>query len=295
MLKRSVVFSHPASLSLRYNQLVITMKDLPDERRTIPIEDIGFLMVDNPMVSISVPLLNALTENNVSVVFCNQKGMPTSMLFNLDNNNTQGETLRNQLSASPSFNKRLWKQIIECKIKNQAQLLEKLGKEGKCLFPYYNNVKSGDSTNREGAAAKLYWTQLFGKDFIRDRTQSGTNALLNYGYTILRAAVTRAMISAGLFPALGIFHHNRSNAFPLADDIMEPYRPFVDEIVYHLTQNGQTTLTTEVKGILIKLLYCDTYFINVTRPLSVGLTMTMASLVKYYAKEVKKISLPLLK
>lgn len=295
MLKRSLVFMHPATLSLRNGQMVIIRKEIPDDNLTVPIEDIGLVMINHAMVSLTIPLLNALTEQNVAVIFCNEKGMPASMLYNLQGNTTQGETLRNQLEAGEVLKKTLWKQIIEAKIKNQAALLDKMGREGSILKPLYTNVKSGDSDNREGIAARLYWTALFGRDFIRDRNIPGTNALLNYGYSILRAAVTRALVSSGLFPALGIFHHHRSNAFPLSDDLMEPFRPFVDEIVFELTAQGEAELNTATKSRLIRVLYVDTYFSKVTRPLSVGLSMTMASLAKCYAKEQKKLVVPLLK
>ena len=295
MLKRSLVFMHPATLSLRNGQMVIIRKELPDDNLTVPIEDIGLVMINHAMVSLTIPLLNALTEQNVAVIFCNEKGMPASMLYNLQSNTTQGETLRNQLEAGEVLKKTLWKQIIETKIKNQAALLNKMGKEGSILKPLYTNVKSGDSDNREGIAARLYWTALFGRDFIRDRNIPGINSLLNYGYSVLRAAVTRALVSSGLFPALGIFHHHRSNAFPLSDDLMEPFRPFVDEIVFELTTQDETELSTATKSRLIRVLYVDTYFSKVTRPLSVGLSMTMASLAKCYAKEQKKLVVPLLK
>ncbi len=295
MLKRSLVFMHPATLSLRNGQMVIIRKELPDDKLTVPIEDIGLVMINHAMVSLTIPLLNALTEQNVAVIFCNEKGMPASMLYNLQGNTTQGETLRNQLEAGEVLKKTLWKQIIEAKIKNQAALLNKMGKEGSILKPLYTNVKSGDSDNREGIAARLYWTALFGSDFIRDRNIPGINSLLNYGYSVLRAAVTRALVSSGLFPALGIFHHHRSNAFPLSDDLMEPFRPFVDEIVFELTVQGEAELNTATKSRLIRVLYVDTYFFKVTRPLSVGLSMTMASLAKCYAKEQKKLVVPLLK
>lgn len=295
MLKRSLVFMHPAALSLRNGQMVIIRKEISDDNLTVPIEDIGLVMINHAMVSLTIPLLNALTEQNVAVIFCNEKGMPASMLYNLQGNTTQGETLRNQLEAGEVLKKTLWKQIIEAKIKNQAALLNKMGKEGSILKPLYTNVKSGDSDNREGIAARLYWTALFGSDFIRDRNIPGINSLLNYGYSVLRAAVTRALVSSGLFPALGIFHHHRSNAFPLSDDLMEPFRPFVDEIVFELTTQDETELSTATKSRLIRVLYVDTYFSKVTRPLSVGLSMTMASLAKCYAKEQKKLVVPLLK
>lgn len=295
MLKRSLVFENPVILRLKDNQLVVSFKELPDEKRTIPIEDIGFVLINHPMVSISIPLLNELASNNIAVVFCDEKGLPQSMLLNFDSNLTQGKILSEQLVAGEVLKKNLWKQIIVSKIKNQSLLLNKLGLNGESLKPLYMNVKSGDSDNKEGIAARLYFKTLFGKEFTRDRNAGGINAFLNYGYAILRAATVRAALSSGLFPALGIFHHHRSNAFPLADDIMEPFRPFVDEIVYDLFRQNQSELTKENKGKLIASLYCDTYYEKVTRPLSVGLSITMASLAKCYINEHKTLNLPSVK
>lgn len=292
MLKRTLVLSNPVYLSLRNQQLVLAYKDDIENTTTIPIEDIGVVVLEHQQVSITMPLLNALTEHEVQVVFCNSKGMPSSMLLGFEANNLQGETLRNQMACGEVLKKQLWKQIVEKKIRNQSLLLDKVGMDGACLRPHYSNVKSGDTDNREGIAARLYFQRLFGSDFIRDRTQPGINALLNYGYTILRAAVSRAIVGSGLFPAIGIYHHNRSNAFPLADDLMEPYRPFVDEVVYDLTLKGNTELTKETKSELIMVLYGDTLFERVTRPLWIGLSMTTSSLAKCYAKEITKLSLP---
>ena len=292
MLKRTLVFSNPINLSLKNQQIVIAYKDTPDEKVTVPIEDIGVVVLEHQQISITLPLVNALTDNNVQLVICNNKGMPSSMLLNLDTNVTQGQTLRNQINAGEVLKKQLWKQIVECKIRNQANLLDKVGRNGNVLRPFYSNVKSGDADNREGIAARIYFQELFGSDFVRERESPGINSLLNYGYIVLRAAVARSLVSSGLFPALGIFHHNRSNAFPLADDIMEPYRPYVDEIVYDLNERGKIELTKDVKGELINVLYADTCFDKVVRPLSVGLSLTSSSLAKCYAKEQNKISLP---
>ena len=295
MLKRSLVFESPVILRLKDKQLVVSFKDLPDEKRTIPIEDIGFVLINHPMVSISIPLLNELASNNIAVVFCDEKGLPQSMLLNFDSNLTQGKIISEQLVAGEVLKKNLWKQIIVSKIKNQSLLLNKLGLDGESLKPLYMNVKSGDSDNKEGIAARLYFKTLFGKEFTRDRNAGGINAFLNYGYAILRAATDRATLRSGLLPALGIFHHHRSNAFPLADDIMEPFRPFVDEIVYDLFRQNQSELTKENKGKLIASLYCDTYYEKVTRPPSAGLSITMASLAKCYINEHKTLNLPSVK
>lgn len=294
MLKRTLFFSTPLDLSLRNNQLVVSTRQMPEVKNSVPIEDIGFVVLENQQINITLPLLNALSDNNVAVIICSDNFMPNAMLLNLDSNTTQGEVYRAQIEASEPLKKGLWKQVVEAKIRNQAALLNKLGKDGDKLKPYYSNVKSGDSDNREGIAAKIYWNELLGNDFIRSREGSSPNNLLNYGYTLLRAAVARALMGSGLFPALGIFHRNRYNAFPLADDIMEPYRPFVDEIVFDLYANGERELTKQVKADLIHLFYTDTRFGKLLRPLEVGLTFTTASLAKCFAGESKKLSYPLL-
>lgn len=292
MLKRAIVFSSPVVLSLKNEQLVFAYKDFPDEKRTIPIEDIGVVLLENQQINITLPLLNSLAENEVQVVLCNSKGMPSAMFQSMNSNNLQGETLRNQISCGEVLKKQLWKQVVEAKIRNQASLLDKIGKDGNILKPFYNNVRSGDADNREGIAARIYFQQLFGDTFVHNRDEPGINVLLNYGYSILRAATCRAIVASGLLPAIGIFHHNRSNAYPLADDLMEPFRPFVDGAVYDLIKRGEVELTKDVKGVLINMLFADTMYNKVRRPLSVGLSMTTASMVKCLTKEQNKISMP---
>ena len=294
MVKRTLSFSRPCSLSLKNCQMVIRMKDDPDFIRTIPVEDIGFVLLENQQISITMPLLNVLADNNTAVIVCTDKMMPNAMLLNLDSNSVQGERYRDQINASEPLKKNLWKQTVEAKIRNQAALLDKLDKDGSQLKPYWQNVKSGDADNREGIAAKIYWDALFGDDFMRYRTGGSPNEMLNYGYSVLRAAVARSLMGSGLFPAFGIYHRNRYNAFPLADDIMEPYRPFVDEIVFDLYANGEDELNKDVKAEILKLLYVDTVFDKVTRPLDLGLSVTTSSLAKCFSGEQKKIMYPLL-
>jgi len=294
MVKRTLSFSRPCILSLKNCQMVIKMKDDPDFIRTVPVEDVGFVLLDNQQISITMPLLNALADNNAAVIVCTDKMMPNAMLLNLDSNSVQGERYRDQINASEPLKKNLWKQTVEAKIRNQAALLDKLDKDGSLLKPYWQNVKSGDADNREGVAAKIYWDTLFGDDFMRYRTGGSPNEMLNYGYTVLRAAVARSLMGSGLFPAFGIYHRNRYNAFPLADDIMEPYRPYVDEIVFGLYTNGEQELNKDVKAELLKLLYVDTVFDKVTRPLDIGLSVTTSSLAKCFSGDQKKIMYPLL-
>ena len=154
------------------------------------------------------------------------------------------------------------------------------------------NVKSGDADNREGLAARIYWNRLFGNGFKRERDGSPPNAMLNYGYSILRAATARALLGSGLLPNFGVFHKSRYNAFPLADDVMESYRPFVDDIVFELYTKGCMELTKDTKMDIMRLMVCDVSIGQVKRPLQIALTMTTASLVKYYSGKIKKLSLP---
>ena len=292
MIKQTLLFNTPKNLSLRYNQLVIADRETPNVV-TRPIEDIGVLIVEHPQVHFTVPLLNALADQNVSVVFCDERMMPKSMLMPLEGNNTMQESYQSQMEASEPLKKQIWKQLIEQKIRNQSAVLQSVGREGNVLRPYYMNVKSGDTDNREGAAARIYWQQLFGSAFRREREGDPPNNFLNYGYAILRAAVARALVGSGLYPAFGIFHRNRYNAFPLADDVMEPYRPFVDEIVYRLYFDGaESVLDNVTKSHLLRVLFSDVSIGQVTRPLEIALSITTASLTRMYRKETNTLSLP---
>ena len=294
MIKQTLMFTTPVSLSLKDKQLVVTYKD-NQESVTRPIEDIGFIVIENPRVLITIPLLNELADNNVSVIFCDNKQMPKSMLMTLVGNNTQQESYKYQIEASAPTKKNIWKQLVECKIRNQSLLLTKLGKNGDVLKQYYLNVKSGDTDNREGAAAREYWRVLYDNGFKRGREEMPPNNLLNYGYAILRAAVARALLGSGLYPAFGVFHRNRYNAFPLADDVMEPYRPFVDEIVYHLYYDEAVDeLEKESKVKLVRVLFSDVKMNNVTRPLENALSLTTASLLRMFKGETNKLSLPIM-
>lgn len=294
MLKRTLYLSSAMHLSTKDNQLILSSKEENGALRSVPIEDIGYVIIENQHTSITIPTLNSLNENNVAIVFCGKNMMPCSMLLNLDSNSTQGERYRHQLTANQTLKKHLWQQIITSKIKNQSNLLTKLGFDGDKLKPLYMNVKSGDSDNREGVAARWYWSELFGKGFSRYREGPPPNNLLNYGYSILRAAIARGLMGAGLFPAFGIFHRNRNNAFPLADDMMEPFRPYIDEVVYHLYNEGKETLDKEIKQHIVKTLFCDTKYEKVTRPMDIGITYSCASLAKCFSGELKHLKFPTL-
>lgn len=296
MLKRTLFFSNPYHLSTKYEQLVCADKNTGEEKQ-LSIEDTGFVIFDHPQITFSQSVMQKLAENNTAVVFCDQKHHPSSMLFHLDTNSVQSELFRNQVEASEPLKKNLWKQTIEAKIKNQSALLKKGGAESKLLDTLSTRVKSGDTSNMEAQASRVYWQHIFGmKNFKRERYGMPPNPSLNYGYAILRAAVARALSGSGLLPTLGIHHHNKYNAYCLADDIMEPYRPYVDEIV--LKQLNEAVdyhnLTKERKAELLGVLSCDTQFDNVTRPLMVGLSITTSSLVKCFAGKQKKLSYPIL-
>ena len=293
MLKRTLFFSNPYKLSLKDRQLIIHSVDTLVTQK-VPIEDIGFIVLEHPQISFTMKLVEELNGNNVAVVFCDSKHIPSSMLLPLDANHIQNEIFRLQIEASEPLKKNLWKQTIESKINNQALLLDKLGFHAYDLKNLSKTVKSGDSDNREGFAARIYWPRLFGNSFTRDRFGDPPNPFLNYGYTLLRSAVARALAGSGLLSTLGIHHHNRYNAFCLADDIMEPYRPWVDQLAFQMNETWPDAfvLEKEHKQELLKLMAFDVKIGEVKRPLMVALSMTTASLARCFAGEIRKITYP---
>lgn len=293
MIKQTLFFTTPVSLSLRLRQLVIGVGEGESEAKvTRPIEDLGCVVLENPLIRVTLPCLNALVEAGVAVILCDQHGMPSALLQPLESNATQAETIRAQVAASQPTQKQAWRQLIEAKILGQAALLDRVGGRGDLLRPLARSVRSGDPDNREGTAARIYWKQLFGDDFQRERQGAPPNQLLNYGYAILRAAVARALLGSGLLPQFGLFHHNRYNAFPLADDVMEPYRPYVDQVVYRLYKGGCMQLDKDTKVELLRVLTCDVHMDAGTRPLQVALSFTTASLARLLTGEDKHLVLP---
>jgi CRISPR-associated protein Cas1 len=296
MLKRTLFFSNPCRLSVKDKQINVLLTET-GETKTAVIEDLGFVVLEHQQISISLPLLDELVKNNVAVVFCDSTYKPASMLLNLNGHHLQQELFSQQIKAGASLKKNLWKQTVVAKINNQAGLLKKLGKKSNHVAWFAKNVKSGDVDNREGSAARAYWPLLFGAWFTRERYGEPPNNMLNYAYAVLRAAVARALTGSGLLVTLGIHHHNRYNAFCLADDIMEPYRPFVDAIVHGLYNgNGDDAeLTTEIKLQLIGVLTVDVKLDGQTRPLMVALSNTTASLARCFSGEGKRVIYPMLK
>jgi len=301
MLKRTLYFGQSGYLHLRLAQLVFTPKTETGEEsaeRLFPVEDVGFLILDSPRLTVTLPVLQHCLANNVAIIACDDRHRPAGLFLNLDGNTLQQELFETQTAAPLPLKKRLWKQTVEAKILNQARLLEKVGQRADRLHALANEVRSGDPDNRESAAATIYWKRLFGAipNFTRNSDGAFPNCVLNYGYTILRAATARALAGSGLLCTLGIHHGNRYNPFCLADDIMEPYRPWVDEVAFGITQRLgpvlPNELTREMKTELLSLLTCDTEIGEVRRPLMLALSQSSASLARCFTNQEERIDYP---
>ncbi len=294
MIKRTITISNPAWLSSKMEQLVIEQKG--EVKGKIPFEDLGVLLIEHPAVTLTQGCLSSLLANNTAVIICGKDHHPQGLFLPLESNELQSERFRHQLEASQPIKKQLWKQTIQAKIRNQAELLKRLNKEHGKLIDLSLKVKSGDSENIEAQAARYYWPKIFGNRFRRKRLGPTPNNLLNFGYMVMRAAVARSLVSSGLLPALGLHHRNRYNAFCLADDILEPFRPFVDQTVFRLKQERENReeLTPEIKKELLEILTTDVRFSDTTSPLMVGLHRTTASLYRCFAGKQKKIDYPTL-
>jgi CRISPR-associated protein Cas1 len=291
MIKRTLFFAKKFSLTTKNNQLVISNDKLPT--KTIPIEDIGYVVIENQQTYISIPALNKLNDNNVALIFCNEKHLPQSMLLTLDNHHIQHELFKHQINASEPLKKQLWQQVVTHKINNQAALLDSIGKSENPLAYYSSKVLSGDTTNREAVAASFYWKNIFDFQFKRERLGAYPNLFFNYGYIILRAAVARAISGSGLLNTLGIHHSNKYNSFCLADDIMEPYRPLVDaKVLAILKKYDEHDLITPIKLELLSVLTETVYFEDKKSPLMVALSNTTSSLQNCYMGKSRKINYP---
>ena len=295
MIKRTLYFSTPARLRVKNRQLRI-IRDDKDEA-TIPIEDIGFVILDHYGVTISHHTLAELLDANVAVITTDETHMPVGMFLHLEGNKEQGGSFRAQLEASLPLKKQLWQQTIKAKIRNQGTLLDQIGVTGHPLRSMAKNVLSDDSSNQEAAAAKTYWKLLFDPvHFKRHRYGKPPNNLLNYGYAILRGIITRSLCGTGLLPVIGIHHRNRYNAYPLADDIMEPFRPFVDEIVLNICQEELdiSVLTPELKRKLLELPGVGVLMKKEIKPLHLAAARTAASLKRCFTGEAKELVFPVL-
>ena len=308
MIKKTLYFGNPAYLSLSNDQLVVKMPEVENAKevsdlirkesvRTLPIEDLGVVILDHKQITITQAAIATLLDHQVALITCNERSMPTGLLLPLQGNTLYSERFRSQIDASLPLKKQLWQQTIRAKIENQAYVLQEQTHEvPKRLLRLAQEVKSGDSDNCEAQAAVHYWKYVFPDipNFLRDREGAAPNALLNYGYAILRAVIARALVGSGLLPVAGIHHHNRYNAYCLDDDIMEPYRPYVDQLVCGIIKQGvdYAELTRELKAQLLTIPVLETYMSGKRSPLMVAVGQTTASLYKCFSGELRRISYP---
>ncbi len=290
MLKKSILLENKASISTKNLQLVIKSEI---RESAIPIEDIGYIVIDHPEIYLSIPAMNLLIENNTAVIICNKNHLPNGLLLNLNSHHIQQEIFKNQINASTPLKKQLWQQTIVEKITNQGILLQKITSKNNNFDFLASKVLSGDSSNMEGVAASFYWKVFFEQKFKRERFGEYPNNFLNYGYAILRAATARALSGSGLLNTLGIHHKSKYNAYALADDIMEPFRPIIDEKVAEIMGNyDEQELNTQIKSELLQVLTRTVYFKDEKSPLMVALQKTASSLQQCYTGERKKINYP---
>lgn len=294
MITRSIYIGNPAYLKLKDEQMYILEPSSRELKGKVPVEDLGLLMLDHFQITISHQLIQRMMGNNVVVVSCDAHHLPHGIMLPLYGHTEHSDRIKDQLDASEPLKKQLWKQTVECKIENQKEVLLKLGNYYEPMLEYQRNVKSGDITNMEGIAAQHYWKYLISLDFLRQRFGDSPNHFFNFGYAVLRSIVARALVETGLLPVLGIFHKNKYNPYCLADDIMEPYRPFVDSLVMQwLMQNPDSEdLTKEFKAHLLKIATVDVLIDDKTRPLLVAVKTTASSLYKCYTGEKRLISYP---
>ena len=298
MVKRTLYFGNPAYLSLKLKQLVVRLPqdDAVEQNekantRTIPIEDVGVIILDHKQITITQALLAELLDNNCAVITCDSRQLPVGLMLPLAGNTIQNERFRSQIDASLPLKKQLWQQTIEAKIRNQAAMLKyTTGEIHNNMLKWSESVRSGDVENMEARAAVYYWKTIFPDNpyFVRDHEGGGANALLNYGYAILRA-----IVASGLLPTLGIHHHNRYNAYCLADDIMEPYRPYVDKVVVDiLNEDPEAEITTTTKIKLLNIPVTEVVIGGKRSPLMVAVSHTTSSLVKCFRGESRRLIYP---
>lgn len=299
MIKKVLCFSNKTRLSLRLGQLVIQLTDASGEISTTtrPIEDIGVIILESHDISITSALMAYLMMSNVAVMICDEKHIPSGMMLPLTYNSTATEKASSQISSSQPLKKQLWQQTVAAKINNQSRLLStKCQGQTVCMDVWAKSVKSGDKDNLEARAAVFYWKNLFPEEykFYRGDDNHPINPLLNYGYSILRGIVARAIVSTGLIPSIGLFHSNKYNPYCLADDIMEPYRPYVDSVVCDIVSRRgmECVLDKETKIELLTIPVMDVKINNLRRPLTAAVTITVASLAKCYSGEIRKIIYP---
>ncbi len=292
MIKRIVDISEPAYLHQQHHQLMIDKNGKTVAQ--IPIEDLGVLVLQHPAIVMTQAVIISCQQNNVAVIFCDARHLPYSVLLPIsDGNSLHSKIIQQQSSLSLPTKKRVWQQIIKHKIKGQARVLNQLGKNATALERLADDVKAGDPDNLEAQAAQKYWRLLFGDAFRRDTDAEGINSLLNYGYAIMRAMVARAIVASGLHPALGVQHSNQYNGLCLADDVMEPFRPWVDLRVYQLSQqNTELSVTPDTKQAFLKLLGEPVRWNEQSVPLMVASHYLLADIKRAFDDKNQKINYP---
>lgn len=300
MIKKTLYFGNPTVLRIKDRQLVIETNDDETQEKKIvslPVEDIGAVILDNQQIMLSQRVFQLLLENNSCIMLCSDKHMPQGLMLPFEGNTIQTGRYLNQIDASQPLKKQLWQQTVVAKIRNQAFLLQTEGIRVENMLTWAKNVNSGDTRNYEARAAAYYWDNIFSRGFRRTRFGLPPNNLLNYGYAVLRAVVARALVGAGLLPTLGIHHRNKYNAFCLADDLMEPYRPFVDRLVLEMTCKDEgdfDVLTPALKKQLLAVPVLDVMVDGRKSPLMIATQRTAASLASCFAGESRKIMYPLM-
>ena len=299
MARRVIEISNPARLSVCRHQLVIDLKD--SGVKTVPMEDIGILILDNYDISISQSVLVMCAEKDVMAMVCDRRHLPSGLLFPLVGHTLQTKTIALQISSTIPTRKRIWKKIVREKILRQAQTIRNATKKDLPeLIALAERIRSGDPGNIEAQAARIYWRKLFGDEFRRKYIDGGINVLLNYGYAILRAAIARSIVGAGLHPSLGIHHHSKYDAFCLADDLIEPFRPLVDYKVFMVHSNlselsHAISLTPKVKKELLGILYYQCIAGEFKGPLFTGMHQYASSLRKALDGEPDALEIPKIK
>lgn len=296
MIKRTLFFGNPAYLSTKNEQLVVNFPEEDKKETTIPIEDLGYVVLEDPQITITNGLLRKLVQNKTAVITCDQQHLPCSLLQPLVGHTEQTERMRHQLQASLPLKKNLWQQTVQAKIENQANHLLKREKKALRLKRWAKEVKSNDAQNHEAIAAAYYFQNLFDdiEGFSRNQKGIPPNNLLNYGYAILRAVAARALVSSGMLPSVGIYHRNKYNAFCLADDVMEPYRPYVDAVVYEIVETGCSIgeLNTNIKSELLCIPAMDVTIDGKQSPLMNAMSRTTNSLYECFLGSSRKILYP---
>lgn len=295
MIKRTLFFANPAYLSTKNEQMVVSFPEEDKKETTIPIEDLGYVVLENQQITITNGLLMKLVQNKTAVIGCDKQHLPCSFFQPLVGHSEQTERMRYQLNASVPLKKNLWQQTVTAKIDNQANHFLSRGKNALRLKRYAKAVKTADLNNEEALAAAYYFQNLFDiTGFSRNQKGVAPNNLLNYGYAILRAVTARALVSSGLLPSVGIFHHNKYNAFCLADDVMEPYRPYVDAVVYDIVESGCNIedLNTNLKSELLTIPAIDVVIDGKQSPLMNAMSRTTSSLYECFEGTRRKILYP---